>query len=56
MLFVAKNVMFERNNEGDQKDRKRSHSATLRTFCEPEAVAVKKHILQQKGYSATPPR
>ncbi len=33
-MFVTKNHNLSRNKEDEQKARRRSHSATLRTFCE----------------------
>lgn len=48
MISKVKFWIFERNKEGEQNARRRSHCATSRTFCEHDAVAAKKTKLQPK--------
>ena len=45
VVTIAKFMVFERNKEGEQNARRRSRCATLRTFCEHNAVVAKKHKL-----------
>jgi len=46
--FVAKFQFFRRDEEGEQKDLRRSRTAVISLFAKPDEAAAEKMKLQQK--------